>query len=137
MHVLSLEKVPASLILITVALLSSPVAHSGGLCEGLEGRHLLIRGNGFEGKTRILSLEKRIGDSYLFRTEVTFAGEPTDPMTGECRDRHISFVRKRAGVFEQTYDGWIFERGGKEMAGMITAEGGQTRWGWYGRIVPP
>ena len=106
-------------------------------CENLSGMRLEINGNGYEGTTNPyngLSLQKGQDGSYVFHTSIKMQGEQSDEVEGKCKDRHIVFTRKRTGVFEQIYDGWIFEKGGNKMAGTLS-DSGSTRWGWYGSIL--
>jgi hypothetical protein len=115
------------------------VARAADLCEKLTGHKLWVDGNGFQGTTGVLRLEPpdKAGAPYEFHTALTMTGEPPDPVSGTCKDRHLQFTRSRSGSFVQKYDGWIFEKstGVPTMAAGTFEHGGTPDYGWYAKTL--
>lgn len=113
-------------------------AAAADLCEDLQWHYLEVHANGYVGTTNQIDgiqLTRGQDGTYSFTTTLTFPNEPADQVKGTCKDRNIVFQRIRENSFVQTYEGWIFEQNGNEMAGTISNRD-QIGWGWYAIAKP-
>ncbi|MEO0970301.1 MAG: hypothetical protein AAFX80_18725 [Cyanobacteria bacterium J06639_18] len=128
------KKCFAFLALTSIFLSFAPAAtaqHSNN-CAQLGNRTLYINANGYEGSLKISGLIPS-SPGYKFTAKLTMQGEPTDEIVnGRCRNRNVTFTRKRVGAWTQNYNGWIFKRGAYSMAGTFS-HNGSVQYGWYAR----
>jgi len=75
-----------------------------------------------------------MGGPYRFDATASFTGEPTDPVSGTCRNGALDFVRTRQSVFTQTYVGSFT---GVNAEGRFSHNSPAATWPWSGRIVQP
>lgn len=117
---------------IFLSCVTPATAQGSNSCAQLGNRTLYINANGYEGSLKISGLIP-ISPGYKFTARLTMQGEPTDEIVdGRCRNRNITFTRRRAGAWTQRYNGWIFERGAYGMAGSFS-HNGSLQYGWYAR----
>jgi hypothetical protein len=102
-------------------------------CANLGSRYLEMHANGYVGTMGSsysgFNLTLDSTGTYHFNTWIQFPNEQPSSVVGTCKDRHIVFTRT-GSHFVQTYDGWIFEVGGNEMAGTFS-HNGVEKYGWY------
>jgi hypothetical protein len=104
------------------------------ICTRLEGRSLELNANERQGVIGPIHLSAEIGGPYKFDTSARFTNEPTDPVSGTCRNGALDFVRTRQSQFTQRYVGSI---NGDGATGHFSHNSPALTWAWSGRIVPP
>ena len=104
------------------------------ICARLEGRSLELNANEHQGVIGPIHLSQGMGGAYQFDTIARFPSEPTDPVSGTCRNGSLEFVRTRQSVFTQKYVGSIT---GVNAGGRFSHNSPAPTWPWSGRIVPP
>jgi hypothetical protein len=104
------------------------------ICTRLEGRSLELNANEHQGVIGPIHLSREIGGGYKFDTSARFTSEPTDPVSGTCRNGAIDFVRTRQTEFTQRYVGSI---NGDGATGHFSHNSPAPTWAWSGRIVAP
>ncbi|MFL6263957.1 MAG: hypothetical protein ACJ76Y_30070 [Thermoanaerobaculia bacterium] len=129
-----------NLIFIFALLCCSTQAMAADPCLALQGKSLTLDANGYHatvGPNGINLVNQN--NTLTFKTTANFTNEPVDPVQGQCKDRHITFTRTRAGSFVQDYDGWIFEKELAQMAGTYSNNGQAASRGWLAKMssVPP
>ena len=112
----------------------SPPPPPPDICTRLEGRSLELNANGHQGVIGPIHLSREMGGPYRFDATASFTGEPTDPVSGTCRNGALDFVRTRQSVFTQTYVGSFT---GVNAEGRFSHNSPAATWPWSGRIVQP
>lgn len=128
------------LIFVFVLLCCSTPAMAADPCLDLQGKSLTLDANGYHATVGPKGIDLvNQNNTFTFKTTANFTNEPVDPVEGQCKDRHITFTRTRAGSFVQAYDGWIFEQEHAQMAGTYSNNGQAAIRGWYAKMsaVPP
>ncbi|MFL6200729.1 MAG: hypothetical protein ACJ76J_16265 [Thermoanaerobaculia bacterium] len=122
------------LVFVIALLCCSTQAMAADPCASLQGKALGIDGNGFIGVIgpNGINLVNQ-NNTFTFQTTANFINEPADPVTGQCKDRHIKFTRTRQGVFTQIYDGFIFEKEPSKSAGTFS-HNGTVSAGWFAEM---